>query len=76
MARIIRTNPKSQKRVSLRVVFSFLLFMQIQLPNAREIRNEKVRELSFHLTAEKTQQVSLKQKEADFPATTLAYKVN
>ena len=76
MARIIRTNPKIQKRVSLRVVFSFLLFMQIQLPNAREIREENVTDYSFYLAPEKTQQISLKEKEAEFPANLLALKAN
>lgn len=76
MARIIRTNPKIRRRVSLRVVMSFLLFMQIQLPNAREIRKEKVTDLSFYLAAQKAQPVSFADKNTKTPAAALALKEN
>ena len=73
MARIIHTNPKKiRRRVNLRVVFSFLLFMQIQLPNAREVQQEKVTDLSFYLAAKNTRQLSFSHKEAKTPVTTLA----
>ena len=64
MARIIRTAPKNRKRVSLRVVFSLLLFMQIQMPNAREIKTAKITDLSFYLATKQSPQISLLKHEA------------
>jgi len=37
MARIIRTIPTPRKNLSLRVVLSLLLFLQIQMPNAKDV---------------------------------------
>ena len=76
MARIIRTNPKIERRVSLRVVFSFLLFMQSQLPNARVAPEEKVTDISFYLSAKKAGHLSLSAKETEMPANTLALKAD
>ena len=76
MARIIRTQPKPRRRASLRVIFSFLLFMQIQLPNAQEISEEKVTDHSFYLAPKKTQQLCLVEKESEHSATMLAFKAN
>lgn len=76
MARIIRTQPKPRRRASLRVIFSFLLFMQIQLPNAHAIRGEKVNDLSFYISAKKAQQISLAEKETKIPAAALSSSAN
>ena len=59
MARIIRTTPKTRQRFSLRVVFSFLLFMQIQIPDARDLKTADKLHLSFNLAAKETPQLSL-----------------
>ena len=76
MARIIRTTPDLRSKVSLRVIFSFLLFMQIQMPNAHGVKQEKVTDLSFYLAAKKAQQISLAEKESKMPVNCLAFKAN
>ncbi len=59
MAKIIRTTPKSRRGICLRVAISFLLFLQIQMPDAKEIKTEKLPDLSFRLAAQATPQISL-----------------
>lgn len=76
MARIIRTTPKSRKRVSLRVVFSFLLIMQIQLPNAHEANPAKTTDLSFYLAGKATPHISLTAEKAKPADLTSAPKAN
>ena len=76
MARIIRTTPNSRKRVSLRVVFSFLLFMQIQLPDAREAQTPKVTDLSFHLASKAMPHITITKPEAVIAESQKANKIN
>lgn len=47
MARIIRTSPNKQKKLSLRVVLSLLLFLQIQIPNAQNVTQAPEQTASF-----------------------------
>ena len=62
--------------MSLRVVFSFLLFMQIQLPDAREAQTSKVTDLSFHLASKATPHITITKPEAVIAENQKVDKIN